>query len=53
MKITEVTVEVVSEPKAHAVRDAIQLLDRNGHTRLRIDGCYLLPPAPGLSSWND
>ncbi|MFI7064349.1 mandelate racemase/muconate lactonizing enzyme family protein [Kribbella sp. NPDC050124] len=37
MKITEVSVEVVSEPKAHAVRDAIQLLDRNGHTRVRID----------------
>jgi L-alanine-DL-glutamate epimerase-like enolase superfamily enzyme len=27
----------VSEPKAHAVRDAIQLLDRNGQTRVRID----------------
>jgi L-alanine-DL-glutamate epimerase-like enolase superfamily enzyme len=37
MKITEISVEVVSEPKAHAVRDAIQLLDRNGHTRVRID----------------
>ena len=37
MKITGISVEVVSEPKAHAVRDAIQLLDRNGHTRVRID----------------
>ncbi|MGW1340548.1 mandelate racemase/muconate lactonizing enzyme family protein [Kribbella sp. NPDC002412] len=37
MKITEISVEVVSEPKAHAVRDAIQLLDRNGRTRVRID----------------
>ena len=37
MKITDISVEVVSEPKAHAVRDAIQLLDRNGHTRVRID----------------
>jgi L-alanine-DL-glutamate epimerase-like enolase superfamily enzyme len=37
MKITDITVEVVSEPKAHAVRDAIQLLDRNGQTRVRID----------------
>ncbi|TDO44423.1 L-alanine-DL-glutamate epimerase-like enolase superfamily enzyme [Kribbella sp. VKM Ac-2571] len=37
MKITAVTVEVTSEPKAHPVRDAIQLLDRNGVTRVRID----------------
>lgn len=37
MKITEISVEVVSEPKAHAVRDAIQLLDRNGQTKVRID----------------
>lgn len=37
MKITDISVEVVSEPKAHAVRDAIQLLDRNGQTRVRID----------------
>ncbi|MEV0284677.1 MULTISPECIES: mandelate racemase/muconate lactonizing enzyme family protein [unclassified Kribbella] len=37
MKITEISIEVVSEPKAHAVRDAIQLLDRNGRTRVRID----------------
>ncbi|MGW7686752.1 mandelate racemase/muconate lactonizing enzyme family protein [Kribbella sp. NPDC054772] len=37
MKITQVTVEATSEPKAHPVRDAIQLLDRNGVTRVRID----------------
>jgi L-alanine-DL-glutamate epimerase-like enolase superfamily enzyme len=37
MKITAVTVEVTSEPKAHPVRDAIQLLDRNGVTKVRID----------------
>jgi L-alanine-DL-glutamate epimerase-like enolase superfamily enzyme len=37
MKITEISVQVVSKPKAHAVRDAIQLLDRDGHTRVRID----------------
>ena len=37
MKITDISVEVVSEPKAHAVRDAIQVLDRNGQTRVRID----------------
>jgi L-alanine-DL-glutamate epimerase-like enolase superfamily enzyme len=37
VKITDISVEVVSEPKAHAVRDAIQLLDRNGQTRVRID----------------
>jgi L-alanine-DL-glutamate epimerase-like enolase superfamily enzyme len=37
MKITAVTVEVTSAPKAHPVRDAIQLLDRNGVTRVRID----------------
>ncbi len=37
MKIKDISVEVVSEPKAHAVRDAIQLLDRNGQTRVRID----------------
>ena len=37
MKITDVSVEVVSKEKAHAVRDAIQLLDRDGHTRVRID----------------
>ena len=37
MKITDISVEVVSEQKAHAVRDAIQLLDRNGQTRVRID----------------
>lgn len=37
MKITNISVEVVSKEKAHAVRDAIQLLDRDGHTRVRID----------------
>ncbi|TDD29557.1 mandelate racemase/muconate lactonizing enzyme family protein [Kribbella turkmenica] len=37
MKITDISVQVVSESKAHPVRDAIQLLDRNGHTRVRID----------------
>ncbi|MGW6276450.1 mandelate racemase/muconate lactonizing enzyme family protein [Kribbella sp. NPDC055071] len=37
MKIKEISVEVVSEAKSHAVRDAIQLLDRNGQTRVRID----------------
>ncbi|WP_329477083.1 mandelate racemase/muconate lactonizing enzyme family protein [Kribbella sp. NBC_01484] len=37
MKVTDISVEVVSEQKAHAVRDAIQLLDRNGQTRVRID----------------
>ncbi|MFG1625819.1 mandelate racemase/muconate lactonizing enzyme family protein [Kribbella sp. NPDC049227] len=37
MKITEISVEVLSEAKAHPVRDAIQLLDRNGRTRVRID----------------
>ncbi|HWD82495.1 MAG TPA: mandelate racemase/muconate lactonizing enzyme family protein [Kribbella sp.] len=37
MKITGVHVEVTSKPKAHPVRDAIQLLDRDGVTRVRID----------------
>ncbi|MEV5961211.1 mandelate racemase/muconate lactonizing enzyme family protein [Kribbella sp. NPDC051952] len=37
MKIKEISVEIVSEPKAHAVRDAIQLLDRNGRVQVRID----------------
>ncbi|WP_406055071.1 mandelate racemase/muconate lactonizing enzyme family protein [Kribbella sp. NBC_00889] len=37
MKITEISVEVLSEAKAHPVRDAIQLLDRNGRTRVRIE----------------
>ncbi|TDW22333.1 mandelate racemase/muconate lactonizing enzyme family protein [Kribbella kalugense] len=37
MKITDISVDITSEPKAHAVRDAIQLLDRNGQTRVRID----------------
>jgi len=36
MKITRVDVTSTSEPKAHAVRDAIQLLDRNGVTHLTI-----------------
>ncbi|TWD79225.1 L-alanine-DL-glutamate epimerase-like enolase superfamily enzyme [Kribbella amoyensis] len=37
MRITGIGVEVVSEPKRHAVRDALQLLDRNGRTRLVIE----------------
>ncbi|SED53214.1 mandelate racemase/muconate lactonizing enzyme family protein [Ruania alba] len=37
MKITAVRVEVVSEPKHHAVRDAIQLLDRDGHVVTTIE----------------
>lgn len=37
MKITAVTVEITPEPKAHPVRDAIQLRDRDGLTRVRID----------------
>jgi len=37
MKITDITVEIRSEAKAHPVRDAIQLLDRNGQTKVRID----------------
>ncbi|HZX01999.1 mandelate racemase/muconate lactonizing enzyme family protein, partial [Kribbella sp.] len=37
MKITAVHVDVASEPKAHPVRDAIQLLDRDGVTRVRIE----------------
>ncbi|WP_427893092.1 mandelate racemase/muconate lactonizing enzyme family protein [Kribbella sp. GL6] len=37
MKITAVHVDVTSEPKAHPVRDAIQLLDRDGVTRVRIE----------------
>lgn len=37
MKITRVHVEVRSEPKAHAVRDAIQELDRDGHVLTTIE----------------
>lgn len=37
MKITKVSIEVSSAPKRHAVRDAIQLLDRDGLTTLTID----------------
>ncbi|TDO49082.1 D-galactarolactone cycloisomerase [Kribbella sp. VKM Ac-2527] len=37
MKITRITVDVVSEPKEHPVRDAIQLLDRNGRTRVIVE----------------
>jgi len=37
MKITSVAVSVVSEAKTHAVRDAIQLLDRNGQVSVTID----------------
>lgn len=36
MKITHVDVSVTSEPKAHAIRDAIQLLDRNGQVKITI-----------------
>lgn len=37
MKITDLRVQVRSEPKAHAVRDAIQLLDRDGVTSVTIE----------------
>ena len=37
MKITNVVVSVRSEPKAHPVRDAIQLLDRDGSVTVRIE----------------
>ena len=37
MKITRVQVEITSEPKHHPVRDAIQLLDRDGHCRVLIE----------------
>lgn len=37
MKITRVRVDVISEPKAHPIRDAIQLLDRNGHVITTIE----------------
>ena len=36
MKITRVDVAMRSEPKAHAIRDAIQLLDREGHVQVTI-----------------
>lgn len=37
MKITRIEVSITSEAKDHPVRDAIQLLDRNGHTTLTIE----------------
>ncbi|MBZ2198987.1 mandelate racemase/muconate lactonizing enzyme family protein [Occultella gossypii] len=37
MKITRVTVQVTSEPKQHAIRDAIQLLDRNGRCDVTVE----------------
>ncbi len=37
MKITAVDVSVTSKPKPHAIRDALQLLDRDGHTHIRIE----------------
>jgi L-alanine-DL-glutamate epimerase-like enolase superfamily enzyme len=37
VKITGIRVEVTSKPKAHAVRDALQLLDRDGHTLVVIE----------------
>jgi L-alanine-DL-glutamate epimerase-like enolase superfamily enzyme len=37
MKITDVRVEIISKPKTHAVRDALQLLDRDGHTLVTIE----------------
>lgn len=37
MRITAVTAEFSSDPKAHPVRDAIQLLDRDGRTTVRIE----------------
>lgn len=37
IKITKVSTSVVSEPKAHPVRDAIQVLDRDGHCTVRIE----------------
>ena len=37
MKITKVGVEVSSRPKAHPVRDAIQVLDRDGQTTVTIE----------------
>jgi L-alanine-DL-glutamate epimerase-like enolase superfamily enzyme len=37
MKITRVSTEITSAPKKHAIRDAIQLLDRDGHCKVRIE----------------
>ncbi len=37
MKITKVSVEVRSTAKKHSIRDAIQVLDRDGHCKLRIE----------------
>lgn len=37
MKITEIRVEVTSLAKSHPVRDAIQLLDRDGRVTVMID----------------
>ncbi len=37
MQITRVTVEFSSEPKAHPVRDALQLLDRDGSCTVRVE----------------
>jgi L-alanine-DL-glutamate epimerase-like enolase superfamily enzyme len=37
VKITEIRVEVTSVPKSHPVRDAIQLLDRDGRVTVMID----------------
>ena len=37
MRITNVSVGVVSEPKKHAIRDAIQLLDRDGRCVVTIE----------------
>src|SRR3977135_2958266 len=37
VKITGVRVEVTSKPKSHAVRDALQVLDRDGHTLVTIE----------------
>jgi L-alanine-DL-glutamate epimerase-like enolase superfamily enzyme len=37
VKITNVSVEFSSTAKKHAIRDAIQVLDRDGHCKLRIE----------------
>ena len=37
MQITNISVDVVSEPKKHAIRDAIQLLDRDGRCTVTIE----------------
>lgn len=36
MKITDVTVEIRSAAKSHPIRDALQLLDRDGHCTVKI-----------------